>query len=55
MPSFSKDSFGGFVDFQRVAIDPNQIVGSKYFRVAGLLQNCCGDEKKGNMVSALEK
>jgi hypothetical protein len=26
MPSFSKEFFGGFVEFQRVAIDPNQKV-----------------------------
>jgi hypothetical protein len=24
MPSFSKDSFGGFVEFQGVTIDPNE-------------------------------
>jgi hypothetical protein len=24
MPSFSKDSFGGFVEFQEVTIDPNE-------------------------------
>jgi hypothetical protein len=28
MPSFSKDSFGGFVGFQRVALDPNRKIAS---------------------------
>jgi hypothetical protein len=28
MPSFSKECFGGFVEFQRVTIDPNALLGS---------------------------
>jgi hypothetical protein len=31
MPSFSKDSFGGFVGFQGVAVDPNRKIDSPNF------------------------
>jgi hypothetical protein len=42
MPSFSKDSFGGFVGFQGVAVDPNRKIDSPNFCPPNWAQKAVG-------------
>jgi hypothetical protein len=46
MPSFSKESFGGFVGFQEVAIDPNQKMVSKLFAPSATSRRLAGPSRR---------